>query len=134
MSTGTPYTSALPCTPDQWPLLYLCTVAVLAGFGLLVNLGVLYLSVFATDDCGSTTSTPFRCTTAGTLTMYALPWMGLIVAAVAAVGLGLDAFGRGGSPWRFLLVGAGAHLASIGAVVAVARWGRRKQQTTTERA
>ncbi|MEW2188373.1 hypothetical protein [Streptomyces microflavus] len=134
MSTGTPYTSALPCTPDQWPLLYLCTAAVLAGFGLLVNLGVLYLSIFATDDCGSTTPTPFRCTTAGRLTMYALPWMGLIVAAVAAVGLGLDAFGRGDSPWRFLLVGAGAHLASIGAVVTVVMWGRRKQQTTTGRA
>ncbi|MFJ5652649.1 hypothetical protein ACIQD5_04905 [Streptomyces microflavus] len=45
-----------------------------------------------------------------------------------------DAFGRGDSPWRFLLVGAGAHLASIGAVVTVVMWGRRKQQTTTGRA
>ncbi|MFJ4821650.1 hypothetical protein ACIP5L_00010 [Streptomyces bacillaris] len=124
MNTGTPYVSALACTPGQWPLLYLCTVAVLAGFGLLVNLGVLYASVFATDDCGSATPTPFRCTTAGTLTMYALPWMGLIVAAVAAAGLGLDAFGRGESPWRFLLAGAGAHLASIAAVGAIVFQGR----------
>ncbi|MFD3976921.1 hypothetical protein [Streptomyces cyaneofuscatus] len=53
------------------PLPYLCAVAVLAGFGLLVNLGALYMSIFATDDSGSTTPTPFRCTTAGTLTMYA---------------------------------------------------------------
>lgn len=133
MNTGTPYASALPCTPDQWPLLYLCTVAVLAGFGLLVNLGALYVSIFATDDCGSTTPTPFRCTTAGTLTMYALPWMGLIVAVVAAVGLGLDRFGRGGSPWWSLLAGAGAHLASLAALCAVVMWSRPKKTTTTER-
>ncbi|MEW1758397.1 hypothetical protein AB0393_18025 [Streptomyces cyaneofuscatus] len=130
MNTGTPYASTLPCTPDQWPLLYLCTVAVLAGFGLLVNLGALYVSVFATDDCGSTTPTPFRCTTAGTLTMYALPWMGLIVAVVAAVGLGLDAFGRGDSPWWFLLAGAGAHLASLAALCGVVLWGRGERKAS----
>ncbi|NUV39998.1 MULTISPECIES: hypothetical protein [unclassified Streptomyces] len=129
MNAGTPYVSALACTPEQWPLLYLCTVTVLAGFGLLVNLGVLYASVFATDDGGSATPTPFRCTPAGTLTMYALPWMGLIVATVAAAGLGLDAFGRGESPWRFLLAGAGAHLASIASVAAVVFWGRGGRMT-----
>ncbi len=50
MNTGTPCVGALACTPGQWPLLCLCTVAVLAGSGLLVNLGALYASVFATDD------------------------------------------------------------------------------------
>ncbi|WP_186785053.1 hypothetical protein [Streptomyces sp. CBG31] len=49
---------------------------------------------------------------------------GLIVATVAAAGLGLDAFGRGEPPWRFLLAGAGAHLASIAAAAAVVFWGR----------
>ncbi|RLV66774.1 hypothetical protein STAN_2295 [Streptomyces sp. CBMAI 2042] len=131
MNTGTPYASALPCPPDQWPLLYLCAVAVLAGFGLLVNLGALYVSIFATDDCGTTTPTPFRCTTAGTLTMYALPWAGLIGAVVAAVGLGLDAGGRCDSPWRFLLAGAGAHLVSLVALCAVGMWGRGERKASS---
>ncbi|MEU1282354.1 hypothetical protein [Streptomyces sp. NPDC005805] len=121
------------CAAEGWPLLYLGTVAVLGGLGLLVNLLALYASIFATDDCGTgAASASFRCTTAGRLTMYALPWAGLVVAVVAATGLGVAAVNRGDSPWWFLLAGAGAHLAGLAGACAVMLPGVRRARSGSD--
>ncbi|WP_435972342.1 hypothetical protein [Streptomyces sp. Qhu_M48] len=97
--------SSSSCASENWPMLYLCVVAVLAGFGLLINLIALWV-------CVNVDQPP----NASALTMVLLPWMGLIVAVVASVGLGLEAANQGESPWRFLLAGAGAHLGALSAV------------------
>lgn len=91
-------------------MLYLGVVAVLAGCGLLVNLIALWVCVNVEQ--------PVR---TWAVAMVLLPWVGLVVALVASVVLGLDAADRGGSPWWFLLVGAGAHLGVL-AVVALLAW------------
>lgn len=91
-------------------MLYLGVVAVLAGCGFLVNLIALWVCVNVEQ--------PVR---TWAVAMVLLPWIGLVVALVASVGLGLDAADRGGSPWWFLLAGAGAHLGAL-VVVALLAW------------
>ncbi|QDY75148.1 cytochrome d ubiquinol oxidase subunit II [Streptomyces qinzhouensis] len=98
------------CASEEWPMLYLGVVAVLAGCGFLVNLIALWVCVNVEQ--------PVR---TWAVAMVLLPWIGLVVALVASVGLGLDAVDRGGSPWWFLLAGAGAHLGAL-AVVALLAW------------
>ncbi|MCX5232621.1 PLD nuclease N-terminal domain-containing protein [Streptomyces sp. NBC_00233] len=102
--------SSSSCASEDWPMLYLGTVAVLAGFGLLINLIALWVCVNVDQ--------PPR---AWALPMLLLPWMGLIVALAASVGLGLEAANQGESPWPFLLAGAGAHLGALAAVVTLIR-------------
>ncbi|MFE6070161.1 hypothetical protein [Streptomyces sp. NPDC056525] len=98
------------CASEDWPMLYLSTVAVLAGFGLLINLISLWVSVNVD-----------RPPKAWALPMVLLPWVGLIVALAASVGLGLEAADQGESPWPFLLAGAGAHLGALAATAALIR-------------
>ncbi|MFI1015997.1 hypothetical protein [Streptomyces sp. NPDC020965] len=98
------------CASEEWPMLYLGVVAVLAGCGFLVNLIALWVCVNVEQ--------PVR---RWAVAMVLLPWIGLVVALVASVGLGLNAADRGGSPWWFLLAGAGAHLGAL-AVVALLAW------------
>ncbi|MGV9316555.1 hypothetical protein ACWDR0_30875 [Streptomyces sp. NPDC003691] len=103
------------CVSGEWPLLYLGVVAVLGGCGFLVNLIALWVCVNVEQ--------PVR---AWAVAMVVLPWIGLVVALVASVGLGLDAAGRGGSPWWFLFAGAGAHLGALAVVAFLARSAKRK--------
>ncbi|MFJ6661183.1 hypothetical protein ACIQNG_33285 [Streptomyces sp. NPDC091377] len=103
------------CASQEWPMLYLGAVAVLAGCGLLVNLIALWVCVNVEQ--------PVR---TWTVAMVLLPWIGLVVASVASVGLGLDAVDRGGSPWWFLLAGAGAHLGALAVVALLVRSATRR--------
>lgn len=96
-------------------MLYLGVVAVLAGCGFLVNLIALWVCVNVEQ--------PVR---TWAVAMVLLPWIGLVVALVASVGLGLDAADRGGSPWWFLLAGAGAHLGALAVVALLARSAARR--------
>ncbi|MFD4318930.1 hypothetical protein [Streptomyces sp. NPDC058548] len=96
-------------------MLYLFTVAVLAGFGLLINLIALWVVVNVDQP-----------PKAWALPMVLLPWVGLIVALAASVGLGLEAADQGESPWSFLLAGAGAHLGALAVVVALIRSAARR--------
>ncbi|MEU9336429.1 hypothetical protein AB0D49_25135 [Streptomyces sp. NPDC048290] len=108
--------------PDEWPMLYLGVVAVLAGFGVLVNVIVLYASMNV-DQPGRT----------GTVAMLLLPWIGLAVAWVASMRLGLDAVDRGRSPWWYLLAGAGAHLGALAVVVLLAWSAKRRAERVRAR-
>ncbi|MER6916891.1 hypothetical protein ABT354_35045 [Streptomyces sp. NPDC000594] len=103
------------CASEEWPMLYLGVVAVLAGCGFLVNLIALWVCVNVEQ--------PVR---TWAVAMVLLPWIGLVVALVASVGLGLDAADRGGSPWWFLLAGAGAHLGALAVVALLARSATRR--------
>ncbi|MFE5942066.1 PLD nuclease N-terminal domain-containing protein [Streptomyces sp. NPDC056480] len=115
MNSGRYDASSGFCASENWPMLYLVTVAVLAGFGLLINLIALWVCV--------NVDRPPR---AWVPPMVLLPWVGLILASAASVGLGLDAANRGESPWPFLLVGAGAHLGALAATAALVRSAARR--------
>ncbi|MCX5230637.1 hypothetical protein ABZY16_02890 [Streptomyces sp. NPDC006553] len=95
-----------------WPTGYLVTLAVLVAGGLLIDMFALYISIFATDSCGSGNPAP-ACTTFGMLSMWALPWIGLGVAAAVSAGLGLPAWRRGRTPWLSLPIGAVLYVASL---------------------
>lgn len=88
------------------------TVGVLVGFGLLIDMLAFYISIFATDSCGAD-DPALVCTTFGMLTMWALPWIGIGVAAAVSAGLGLMAWRRGRTPWVYLPLGVVLHLASL---------------------
>ncbi|GHA31259.1 hypothetical protein GCM10010329_63370 [Streptomyces spiroverticillatus] len=96
-------------------MLYLGVVAVLAGCGFLVNLIALWVCVNVEQPART-----------WAVAMVLLPWIGLVVALVASVGLGLDAADRGGSPWWFLLAGAGAHLGALAVVALLVRSATRR--------
>ncbi|MEU2076108.1 hypothetical protein [Streptomyces sp. NPDC013489] len=104
--------SAGSCAAEQWPVLYLCAVAALAGCGLLINLIALWVTVNV-DQLPKTWALP----------VILLPWVGLIAGSAASVGLGLEAAPQGESPWPFLLAGAGAHLGTLAAAAALIRSG-----------
>ncbi|MFJ2931724.1 hypothetical protein ACIO8G_03040 [Streptomyces sp. NPDC087219] len=95
-----------------WPTGYLVTLAVLVGGGLMIDTIALYVSIFATDSCGSDRPAPV-CTTFGMLSMWALPWIGLGVAAAVSAGLGMLAWRRGRTPWVHLPIGVALYVASL---------------------
>ncbi|WP_328940774.1 hypothetical protein OG259_03210 [Streptomyces sp. NBC_00250] len=99
-------------TRRRWPTGYLLTIAVLTGGGLVIDMFAFYLSIFATDSCG-TDNPALVCTTFGMLSMWALPWIGLGVAAAVSMGLGLMAWRRGRTPWVHLPLGVVLYLASL---------------------
>ncbi|MFJ2938210.1 hypothetical protein ACIO8G_36315 [Streptomyces sp. NPDC087219] len=115
MNSGMYYASSSSCASQDWPMLYLSTVAVLAGFGLLINLIALWV-VVNVDQLPKAWALP----------MALLPWVGLVVALAASVALGLEAANQGESPWSFLLAGAGAHLGALVVVVALIRSAARR--------
>ncbi|WP_159041860.1 hypothetical protein [Streptomyces aureus] len=100
------------------PTGYLVTLAVLVAAGLLIDMFALYVSVFATDSCGSA-SPAAACTTFGMLSMWALPWIGLGVAAAVSAGLGLLAWRRGRTPWVHLPIGVVLYVASLAGTWAI---------------
>ncbi|MFC9342502.1 hypothetical protein ACFT0G_15915 [Streptomyces sp. NPDC057020] len=116
--------SAGSCAAEQWPVLYLCAVAALAGCGLLINLLALWVTVNV-DQLPKAWALP----------VILLPWVGLIAGSAASVGLGLEAAHQGESPWPFLLAGAGAHLGALAAAAALIRSGsgRAGRDGTSER-
>ncbi|MFF5923901.1 hypothetical protein ACFY8C_37090 [Streptomyces flavochromogenes] len=100
------------------PTGYLVTLAVLVGGGLMIDMFALYISVFATDSCGSVSPAPV-CTTFGMLSTWALPWIGLGAAAAVSAGLGLAAWRRGRTPWVYLPIGVLLYLASLAGAWAI---------------
>ena len=68
---------------------YLVVAGALAALGALLNCLVMFVSIFATDDC-SKDNPAFRCTGAGILTMWGAPWAGLIAAVGASVALAVS--------------------------------------------
>ncbi|MFB6627398.1 hypothetical protein ACFCWD_27125 [Streptomyces sp. NPDC056374] len=116
--------SAGSCAAEQWPVLYLCAVAALAGCGLLINLIGLWVTVNV-DQLPKAWALP----------VILLPWVGLIAGSAASVGLGMEAAHQGESPWPFLLAGAGAHLGALAAAAALIRSaaGRAGRDDTPER-
>ncbi|MEU1403167.1 hypothetical protein ABZ471_12525 [Streptomyces sp. NPDC005728] len=96
--------------PGRWPTAYLVVVGLLAGGGALLNALAFYISIFATDDCSSQ-NPAFRCTGAGLLTMWGLPWAGLACSVGAA--LAAAAWWRGGRVWCGLPIGALVYAAGL---------------------
>ncbi|MFJ5098232.1 MULTISPECIES: hypothetical protein [unclassified Streptomyces] len=103
----------------RWPTAYLVTVAGLTGCGVLLGTMVTYVSIFATDSCGTGTGPSAVCTTAGLLTLWALPWLGLGVAAAASAVLGVVAWRRERAPWPWLGAGVVLYLGSLAGAWAV---------------
>ncbi|MCB5169056.1 hypothetical protein LG634_30120 [Streptomyces bambusae] len=91
---------------------YGVTVSALTALAVFVNTLALYVSIFATDSCGPARPA-LRCTGAGLLTLWALPWAGLAAALLCCFGLGLRAARRGATPWPFLPAGALLYAASL---------------------
>ncbi|APE25693.1 hypothetical protein DEJ43_35430 [Streptomyces venezuelae ATCC 10712] len=113
---GTPGT-----TRATWPTAYLVTIAALTGCGLMIDTMALYVSIFATDSCGSTNPAPV-CTPVGMLSVWALPWVGLGVAAAVSAGLGVWAWRRGRTPWVLLPVGVVLYVASLAGAWTIMTW------------
>ncbi|MER7953051.1 hypothetical protein ABTY59_37300 [Streptomyces sp. NPDC096079] len=101
-----------PRPRGAWPTAYLATVAGLGSAGFLLDGLVLYVSIFATDSCGTADPAPV-CTGPGMLAMWALPWIGLGLATVVCVLLGVAAWRRGRTPWVWLPLGALLYAASL---------------------
>ncbi|WP_225801910.1 hypothetical protein [Streptomyces sp. NK15101] len=80
------------------------TIAALSAVGFLLDGLVFHVSIFAADGCGTGDPAPL-CAGAGTLAMWALPWIGPGLAAVASPVLGVAAWRRGRTPWAYLPVG-----------------------------
>ncbi|WBO68317.1 hypothetical protein [Streptomyces camelliae] len=101
---------------SRWPTAYLIVAGVLTAAGALLNAGVFFISVFATDDC-SPQNPAFRCTGTGILMMMGLPWLGLAAAAGAA--LAAAAWWHGGQVWWGLPAGALLYAAGLAATWSV---------------
>ncbi|WP_426367674.1 hypothetical protein [Streptomyces sp. E-08] len=95
-----------------WPTAYLVTVAGLSAAGFLLDGLVFYVSIFATDSCGTDDPAPV-CTGPGMLAMWALPWVGLGLATAVSGALGVVAWRRGRAPWAYLPLGTLLYAASL---------------------
>ncbi|WP_424216610.1 hypothetical protein ACN20G_31275 (plasmid) [Streptomyces sp. BI20] len=90
---------------------YLVTIGVTAGLAFFLDFLTFYLSIFATDSCGTGADEHFVCD--NLLVVWALPWAGWVLGFGGALWLGLRAARRGRAPWWWLGPGILVQLALL---------------------
>ncbi len=101
-----------PVRPPRLPAGFIVVLAVFAAVGVLADLLFSFGMLFAGDSCGTSGpggSAPV-CDAGVWLILLALPWLGLVAAALVALLGGIWAVRQRLSPWYLLLTGAAIYL------------------------